>query len=352
MLPVALLYGLAVTIRHKLFDWKILPSESFDLPLICVGNITVGGTGKTPHVEYLVKLLKEKYKVAILSRGYKRKTRGYQAANKKSTPNIIGDEPYQIYRKHPDITVAVCEKRVEGISNLLQNIKQPEVIILDDAFQHRYVKPGLNIVLIDFNRPIFKDHMLPAGNLRDRRSQLKRADIVIVSKTPKDITPLEKRLWIKNLKLFPYQKLFFSYISYSRPKAIFQKKETELSLSQIKKEDASILLVTGIANPLPIIEYLKQKEIDFKTIKFPDHHNFSESDLDNIKNEFKNIKGRKKIILTTEKDAVRIKHLNKVPGSLKDRLYYLPIKIKFIDNGNKGFDKIINGYVRKNKKIG
>lgn len=352
LLPVSLLYGMVIAIRHKLFDWKIFSSTSFNIPVICVGNLTVGGTGKTPHIEYLIELLKDNVSIAMLSRGYKRKTKGYLLASKKTSPEEIGDEPFQIYRKYSDIRVAVCEKRVQGIYNLLDDKKKIQTILLDDAFQHRHVEPGMNILLIDYNRPIFNDRLLPAGNLRDLKSQMKRADIVIVSKTPKDITGIDKRLWIKQLNLYPYQKLFFSTIKYKNVVSVFNKKDPEFNLSKIKTDHGKVLLLTGIASPKPLEDYILSKGLELEKMAFPDHHNFSPNDIKSIKEKFDSIAGKKKIILTTEKDAVRLKQLKNFPKSLKDKIYYLPIKIEFLDKGNKDFDKIISNYVRKNKKIG
>ncbi|QQS49697.1 MAG: tetraacyldisaccharide 4'-kinase [Bacteroidota bacterium] len=352
LIPFTPLYGLVVRIRHKLFDWKILKSVRFEVATICVGNITVGGTGKTPHIEYLVDLLHKSLPIAVLSRGYGRRTKGFVLAGKKSTPISIGDESYQIFRKYNNILVAVCEKRVKGIKNLLETNRKIKVILLDDAFQHRYVDAGLNIVLIDYNRPVFKDIMLPAGNLRDSRNQLKRADIVLVTKVPDTFSPLEKRLWMNELKLFPYQKLFFTSLVYKNAIPLFKETSEKLSVEKIKKENGIVLLVTGIANPTPLKNYLESNEITFQHLEFADHHLFNESDLERIRIQFDLIPGRKKIILTTEKDAVRLKTLKRFPRSLRDKTYYLPIRINFLEKSHTEFDKLIVNYVTKNKKIG
>jgi tetraacyldisaccharide 4'-kinase len=352
LFPFSILYGLVIGIRHKLFDWKLLKSTSFSLPVICVGNIAVGGTGKTPHIEYLVNLLHDEFKIAVLSRGYKRKTKGFQLAEKKTTPLIIGDEPYQIFKKFSKLTVAVCEDRVMGIKNLLNINKKLQAILLDDAFQHRYVNAGLNIVLIDYSRPVFRDLFLPAGDLRDSSSQLKRADIILVTKTPQNISALDIRLWKKQLKLFPYQKLYFTTIDYEKPVAIFSKKQNIITLKKLNKEKGKVLLVSGIANPKPLIGYLKSVDLECTILSFPDHHHFTNTDLNKIKNTFNAISGRKKIIITTEKDAVRFKHIKEFPRSLRDKIYYLPIRVAFLNHGQKEFDKIIKNYVRNNKKVG
>ncbi len=352
LIPFTPLYGLAIRIRHKLFDWKILKSVSFEIPTICVGNITVGGTGKTPHIEYLIDLLHESIPTAVLSRGYGRCTKGFILADKKSTPMSIGDEPYQIFRKFKNILVAVCENRVKGIQTLLEINSKIKLVLLDDAFQHRYVDAGLNIVLIDYNRPIFKDFMLPAGNLRDTPSQLKRADIVLVTKVPETFSALEKRMWMKDLKLFPYQKLYFTSLVYKSARPLFKDKNEKLSVEKIKKENGVVLLVTGIANPAPLKNYIESVGIICQHLVFADHHSFNASDLEQIRIQFDLIPGRKKIILTTEKDAVRFKALKKFPRSLKDKIYYLPIRINFWDKSHTEFDKLLLNYVTKNKKIG
>ena len=346
LFPVSLIYGLIVKIRHKLFDWNILSSTTFPLPVICVGNITVGGTGKTPHVEYLIELLQEKYKTAVLSRGYKRKTKGFILAEKQTNPELIGDEPYQMYRKFKSISVAVCEKRVLGINRLLSVVNKIRVILLDDAFQHRYVKADLNIVLIDYNRPVFQDTFLPSGSLRDSVNQLKRADILIVTKTPSDITDLDRRLWIKQLKLYPYQHLFFSTVVYDDPQPLYPKKSKPFKLSQLQKDKGKIHLVSGIANPTPLIDFIWNKKITFSKSIFPDHHDFTEDDLLSIKSTFDTIPGRKKVILTTEKDAVRLKHKKNYPRNLKDKTYYLPIRINFLFDEGKKFDKLLLKHVK------
>lgn len=350
--PFAVLFGIVIWIRHKLYDLKISTSTSFDLPLICVGNLTVGGTGKTPHIEYLAELLKKKHHIAVLSRGYKRKTSGFVLAKKDATPKTLGDEPYQIFKKYSDITVAVCEKRVVGVEQLLKHKPKLKGILLDDAYQHRKIKPGFNILLVDYNRPIFSDHLLPVGNLRDIKSQAKRADIIIVSKTPKSITDIEKRLWIKQISPYPYQKLFFSTIDYQALTAVYNKRTEALNINQLANKYSDVLLLTGIANPKPLLNWCKTKGLKTQLIDYPDHYDFTSDDLLKIEKEFNAIEGKKKLILTTEKDAVKLRELKNIPEVLKKHCYYLPIKISFLDNTNHEFDKIILDYVAKNKKVG
>ena len=352
LFPFSLLYGVAISFRHKFFDWGVYKSVRFKIPLICIGNITVGGTGKTPHIEYLIKLLSKNFKVATLSRGYKRKTSGYLLADKNASPNSIGDEPYQLFKKFKNIDVAVAEKRVLGVENLLKDREQLNAILLDDAFQHRHIQAGLNIVLIDFNRPVFKDHLLPAGNLRDKRSQLKRADILIVSKTPDTISDIEKRLWIKELNPFPYQKLFFTTIRYGLMQSVFQENKTGQSLSDLARNSTEVLLISGIARPEPLIQKLKSQGITLTSMIFPDHHNFSKEDISKVIRRFNQLKGKEKVLLTTEKDAVRLIEFKNEFKSIKPQCYYLPIEVAFLNNDNKEFDKIITNYVGKNKKIG
>ena len=254
--PLSLIYGLIVTIRNRLFDLKIIKSAEFDIPVISIGNITVGGTGKTPHIEYLIRLLANEFNIAVLSRGYKRKTRNYMLAAEESTSDDIGDEPKQLKQKFPDVHIAVDRKRVHGILNLLENIKDLKAILLDDAYQHRYVKPGLSILLIDYNQPLSSDYMLPFGNLREKRCETGRADIIIITKTPKDLKPIEKKILIKDLKILPYQFLYFTTYDYKNPEPVFDNNIKRLDFHSIRKNKSSILLVTGIAQPGPLVKFL------------------------------------------------------------------------------------------------
>lgn len=349
--PLSVLYGLIIRIRHKLFDWNIIQSKKFDIPIICIGNITVGGTGKTPHTEYLIELLNNDFNMAVLSRGYKRKTKGYVEANEKASPITIGDEPFQIFNKYPTIKLSVCEKRVDGVNQLLRSHPDLNAILLDDAFQHRKIKPGFNIVLIDYNRPLHTDFLLPSGNLRDTKSQIKRADIILVTKTPKNISDIEKRLWIKQVHLYPYQKMFFTTIDYQDMEPVFSGKHKAINLQELRNKRQNVLLVSGIANPKPFKMFFHDLRINYQLLSFPDHHNFSEKDILEIEKHFQQIENSNKLIITTEKDAVRLREM-KFSENLKDKLYYLPIKVSFADKGNTEFDKIIIDYVGKNKKIG
>lgn len=349
LLPFSFLYGIGVFLRNLAFDIKIIKSKSFQIPIISVGNLTVGGTGKTPLIESLIDMLQQDNKVAVLSRGYQRKTKGFIIAGKKATPKKIGDEPYQIYKKYDTITVAVSEKRVEGVEKLIERKKKLNVVLLDDAYQHRYIKPGLSILLIDYNRPVFKDFLLPAGNLREGFSGKKRAHIIVITKCPYEPDNETVNYWKKKLKPARSQSLFFSSISYGQPLQVFAKNLQEIPLVTFQKQNFKVLLVTGIANPQSLINYLDKEKIHFETIIFPDHHQFNHEDILKIKKKFKSIPGRKKAIFTTEKDAVRFQHIKKFPVSLKHKFFYIPISNKILNGKQNEFESLISNYVKKNK---
>jgi len=348
--PFSFLYGLVAGIRNKLFDMDILQSKDFNLPVISIGNITVGGTGKTPHIEYLTALLKDEFKVATLSRGYKRKTKTFQYGTLESTWEDIGDEPRQIKHKFPDIVVAVDNNRVHGIEKLTADFKDLNVILLDDAFQHRYVKPGLSILLIDFTRPLSKDHLIPAGMLRECPHEKRRAHIIIITKCPPDLKPIDRRLVIKDLNLFPYQNLYFTTITYGELYPVFGDINNPLSKEICKKEKYSILLVTGIANSRPFKKYLRGTSSKIRELKYPDHHPYNKNDLQVIEEQYNQIENDKKIIITTEKDAMRLQHLTGVGSTIRNNLYHVPIGIDFLFNDTENFINQIIGYVRKNKR--
>ncbi|KAF2330159.1 tetraacyldisaccharide 4'-kinase [Flavobacterium daemonense] len=330
LFPFAILYGFITSIRNFLFDKGILKSTSFDIPVIAVGNLSVGGTGKTPQIEYLIRLLSDQYKVATLSRGYKRKSEGFVLADETSNAEILGDEPFQFYQKFPNIQVAVDANRTNGITQLLSQKNKLEVILLDDAYQHRKVKAGFYILLSSYDDLYADDFMLPTGNLRESRSGANRANIVVVTKCPKNLSDEKQAEIASKLKLKASQQLFFTFIDYDD--VIFGKEE-KVVVSEIKSE--SKLLLAGIAKPKPFFDYLKNESDDCLT--FPDHHHFSEADLDSIQN-----KASGKKIITTEKDYVRLKD-----SKLVSQLYYLPIKSTFI-NKQQNFDETILEYVKKN----
>ncbi len=336
-LPFSILYALITEVRNALYDKGILKSVAFDLPVINVGNLNLGGSGKTPQIEYLIRLLQPAYKVAVVSRGYKRLTKGFLVADEQTTPASIGDEPYQIYRKFDDIIVAVGEDRVAAVKKVI-DAYQPDVILLDDAFQHRRIRAGLQILLTPFDRPFYKDWLLPAGNLRELPKNARRANMVVVTKMPKK-AKLENQLEIKkNIKKYAGNKdVFFSKIGYADD---VNNGIAKIQLSDLKSY--KILLVTGIANPQPLYAFLSEKNINFESLKFGDHHRFSMADIQRIKQQFDGIKASKKLILTTEKDFVRLSSLLS-----SDVLFYLPIQTEIVDN-EKFNNKIID-YVRDYK---
>ena len=350
LLPLSWLYGLGVGFRNLLFEMGILKSHSYNTPVISVGNITVGGTGKTPHVEYLIRLLKDITHVAVLSRGYKRKSKGFLLATADTPLRDIGDEPYQIKQKYPEIDVAVDKKRTRGIENLISgNYTEQEVdaILLDDAFQHQYVKPGLNILLVDYHRLIIYDKLLPAGRLREPVNGKNRADIVIITKCPTTLNPMEYRVLTKQMNLYPYQQLFFTTIKYEPMRPLFEGTERIERLEDLT--DTNILLLTGIASPKQIYYDLKPHANSILPLRYGDHHNFKRKDITRINAEFDALPSPK-IIITTEKDAVRLKDVEGLSPEARQNLYVLPINIQFMLQGEESFNEKIIGYVHKNSR--
>lgn len=337
LLPFSFIYGGIIHARNRLFDRNILHSASFDLPLICVGNLALGGTGKTPMVEYLVKILKSEYQVATLSRGYKRKTTGIVIADKSTTAADIGDEPMQIHQKFPEIPVAVAEERVMGIPQLLYEKPEIQVIILDDAFQHREVKAGFNILLTDYNRLYSNDFLLPAGNLRDTKSSSKRAQIIIVTKCKADLNEGEKKKIINELEPLPQQKIYFTKIIYKNLYHLFSKKEI------VFQQNCEVLLVSGISNPKNIEELLQKRVSAYHLLRYKDHYNFHLTDVKEIMNRFSKIKSAEKIILTTEKDAVRLLKFEKELSHLP--IYVLPMEHEFLFDEASTFENQIFQFV-------
>ena len=344
--PLSWLYGCIIGFRNFLFDVGVLKSRAFDIPVISVGNITVGGTGKTPHVEYLIRLLKDRFNVAVLSRGYKRRTKGYIVADANTIMTDIGDEPFQMKQKFPKVTVAVDAKRVHGIKTLMDSDKKIDVILLDDAFQHRYVKPGINILLVDYHRLIIYDKLLPAGRLREPLSGKNRADIVIITKCPDALRPMEFRVVTKAMDLFPYQDLFFTKLAYDDLKHLYNGSTRELNSIG---SDEHVLLLTGIASPRQLREDLKPYVKNLTPLRFPDHHEFNDDDVQLINETFANMPSPK-IVITTEKDAVRINDTKGLSKEIKDNIYSLPVKIKFLLEQEEVFNEKIISYVRKNSR--
>jgi tetraacyldisaccharide 4'-kinase len=342
LLPFALVYWLGISVRNWFYNKNVFKSASFGLPLVCIGNLSVGGTGKSPMVEYLVEKLKDKFKVATLSRGYKRKTKGYTLAAESSTALEIGDEPMQFHLKFPDVPVAVGEKRIEAIPQLLHDKPETEAIILDDAFQHRSIKAGLNILLTDYNNLFTRDFYLPTGDLRDLKSSYKRAEVIIVTKCKPDLSIEEKQKLMKEINPLPEQQIFFTCIDYGAPYHI--KTGQTSGLSELKE----VLLVSGIANPRPLKKLLEEQSKVYYMMQYPDHHIFTIDDLNEIKKKFKSIKANSKMILTTEKDAVRLIKFNNDVTELP--LYVIPVRPRFLFGEEEKFDELVISFIKNFKK--
>ena len=339
LIPISLLYHIVLTIRHKLYDWRILKTTQFDKPVICVGNLNLGGTGKTPHTEYLINLLKDDYHVATLSRGYGRKTRGFRMAEPASTYEDLGDEPLQYYKKHPGIQVAVDKDRVEGAHLLWE--QGADVILLDDAFQHRSIKAGLNLLLTEYQHLYCDDFLFPAGNLRDVRSAAKRADIIVVSKSPKEMEAEEKRAIIDKLKPTEKQQVFFSHLEYAPLQPL-----NEAAKTLTIENTYSVLAFCGIADPEHFKKALERQYKTVVVLPFADHHAYTDNDIKAILKCFGNLAGEKKIIVTTEKDAARLTnspYLCQFDGA---PLYDLPVNVRFHEEEK--FNEEILRYVRQN----
>ncbi len=330
--PFSLLYGLITDIRNKCFDWQLLHSEQYNQAIISIGNITVGGTGKTPLTEFCIRLLKADYKLALLSRGYKRKTQGVVLANTNSTAALIGDEPYQVLSKFPEIEVVVAEKRVDGIAKI-QKDTEAEVILMDDAYQHRYVQAGLSILVIDYNRPLWDDLPFPAGDLRERAKGQKRADVILVNKCPGDMSILDKQKWLDRINPLKEQSVFFSAVNYGK----FVCKD-----ENIISNKSSVIALTGIARPEPFINYLNERFNVKKHFTFPDHHHFSATDITSIKSAMDEL-GENGLIITTEKDYTRLNGMN---IEFMERMLYIPIELRILFNEETTLVKIIRNYVR------
>jgi len=342
LLPFSILYGFAIIVRNWMYNKKILRSAEFNLPVICVGNLVMGGTGKSPMVEYLIELLYPKFSVATISRGYKRKTKGYALANENTTALEIGDEPMQFHSKFPDVAVAVGEERVVAIPQLLHDKPGTEVIILDDAFQHRAIKAGLNILLTECNNLFTQDFFFPTGDLRDQRISAKRAEIIVVTKCPMNFSVSEKEKIKKQLKKYKAKYIFFTTIEYQTPYHITTNNKKTLSAKD------EILLVYGIANPLPLKEYISENSAAYEEINYSDHHIFSIDDLKDIGKKFEKIKANNKFILTTEKDAVRLIKFKDQLANIP--LYVLPVRQKFLFNEEYELNELVADFISRFKK--
>ncbi len=346
LFPFSLIYGAIMKMRNFFYNKNIFRRNQFEIPTICVGNLRVGGTGKTPHIEYLLKLLKNKYLVATLSRGYKRKTRGFRVADLFSNTSEIGDEPMQLYSKFKEVVVAVDEKRANGLRELTHRYPRLKAVLLDDAFQHRAVQAGLSILLTSYYHPYYDDYLLPAGRLREGKSGAKRADIIVVTKCPKVLSPIIRAGIKDSIKPLPYQSLYFSYIRFGG----FLPLNLNYDIALKNKKFNTILLVVGIADSYTLEDHLKQFCSDLIVMKFDDHHQYSETDLQRINESWTNIYTTNKLLVTTEKDTMRLK--NPLIRELVVNLpfYYIPIEVEFHQADKKQFDEQIIDYVEKNRR--
>ncbi len=339
LFPISILYGLLIWLRNKLYDAGLFSSLSFDaIPVISVGNLSVGGTGKSPHIEYLIRLLSQKFHTATLSRGYGRSTKGFRIADHNADARSIGDEPYQFKRKFDNILVAVGEDRVTAIPELLQRATYIETILLDDAFQHRSVKPGLNILLTEFHKPYTKDYILPLGRLREGRKAAKRADIIVVSKCPPDITTAQRDKMLTELNALPDQHVFFSQIEYDEPYPLL---DNNISFNA----ETKAITFSGIANAKPFINRVKTLTQDVHELNFRDHYYFTKDDIQELQETFDYIKNENKCIFVTEKDATRLLLHEELLKKLNLPIVVIPIRISFLFNEGEQFDKLLNEYV-------
>lgn len=350
LFPFAIMYGIIMFIRNKMYDWGVFSSTRFDVPIISVGNLSAGGTGKTPHIEYLIRLLSPHYKIATLSRGYGRNTKGYLLADDQSTTLSIGDEPLQFKNKFPNITVSVSEKRVNGVQKILEQFPDTQSILLDDAFQHRSIVAGISIVLSDYRRPYYSDNMLPSGTLREFQSGITRADIIIISKCPTILVAMERKRILDKIKPLPHQKVYFSSIEYGEIVALNTGENNPISKTYYAENNYSVLMVTGIAHTDPLEQYLKSHVENVIPLKFSDHHQYTIKDLATIRKKFDDIPEKNKVIITTEKDAMRLKLPQFATALSKLPIFHMPIKIEFCEQDKEAFNEQISTYVKSNQK--
>ena len=351
LFPFSIIYGSLTRFRNLLYDKGVLLSSPSEIPLISVGNLAVGGTGKTPHVEFILSVFRNRFRTAMISRGYKRDTSGFIVANENAKSCTIGDEPYQIFRKFSENVVAVDEKRVRAVKNLIELFPDIQSIVLDDAFQHRQISAGLSIVLTCYNNLYVDDCHLPGGNLRENRKGAQRADILIVTKCPKEIKQDEINVIRKRLKPDLNQKLFFSCYEYEEIQAVFPEYCREIfTLNNIRIYKAGILLVAGIVSPEPVLEKLKNFTDTTNYLFYADHHNFNANDIKHIEEKYKQLSAEKKIIIVTEKDAARMLDNTFIPDKLKSIIYFLPVRVKILDNKEDEFIKLLTDYVTENSR--
>jgi tetraacyldisaccharide 4'-kinase len=344
LFPISILYGLGVALRNLFFDLGLFKSTKFNIPVIIIGNITLGGSGKSPMTEYLVKLLKNDYVTAVLSRGYGRKTTGFKLVETDSTAAEVGDEPMQFKQHFPDLTVAVCEDRVAGMQKLAAN---HHIVVLDDAYQHRWLQASLSILLLEYSFLQKVDFLLPTGNLREPRSATKRADILVVTKAPQNISELEKTKFIKHIEPQPNQKVFFSYLQYGNLLNVADGSARFLNTLRI---DTHVFLLTGIANASPLLAELERYTSQIIHHQYPDHYNFSTADIEKISQEYQDCEAADKLIITTEKDAQRLKNSTFDASLARTILYVLPVETAFAEDDKIKFDQVIVNHVREYSK--
>ncbi|HKL71725.1 MAG TPA: tetraacyldisaccharide 4'-kinase [Marinilabiliaceae bacterium] len=347
LFPFSWIYALVTVIRNKMFDTGRLPSKSYPIPVISVGNITVGGTGKTPLTEHLIRLLQPHHRIALLSRGYGRKTKGVIVANHTATYDSIGDEPMQMKQKFSNLMVAVAEKRTLGMDALLAQSSPPEIILMDDAYQHRYVEPGFSILVTDYHRPMWKDLCFPAGNLREPTSGIKRSQMVVVSKCPKSLSIDEAQMIQKRLKVSPHQKVFFSAIDYGEPKELNSSNSSKIFKDALDKSKHPLTVVAGIGNPTPFFKRAELFGVPIKTMRYKDHHDFSASDLMEMERSALKPDGTYGLILTTEKDAIRLAASEYLSKNLAQLIWYIPIQPQFLLDGEAAFNETILNSIKR-----
>lgn len=336
---LSIIYGGVNEGRNYFFRKKIISSTSFPLHVISIGNLAVGGTGKTPHTEYILNLLKDDYTLAVLSRGYGRKTKGFIQADENTSANEIGDEPFQIHAKFPQVKVFVDEKRVHGVSEILHRYPQTNVILLDDAYQHQYIKPGLSILLTEYAKPFTRDAVMPYGRLREKRKNANRADIIVVTKCPLNINKDDIQMLRQEINAGKHQEIFFSGLEYDNFYQAFD--NCNVDAEKLKNQD--VIILSGIENPEPMIKYVEKLVKSVEKIIFDDHHFFSVKEIENIEKKMGN-----KLIITTEKDMARLKSVPYLSKNLSERLLVLPMKIKILDDKEDLFNLKMKNYVRKN----
>lgn len=347
--PFSVIYGMVTGFRNFLYNAGILRSEKFSIPVICVGNITMGGTGKTPHTEYITALLSKDFRVAVLSRGYKRRTSDFNIVVSSSSVRESGDEPLQMARKFRGVLVAVERNRVKGIRKILEIRPETEVIILDDGFQHRRLSPGLSVLLCDYSKPVAEDHLLPFGSLRESRNNIRRADIILITKTPENVPPERRRFIISQFGELPHQDLYFTSLRYGQPVPVYDNESRAFNSEWNSFSNNGAVLVTGIANPALFKDHLKRTFSKIIHLSFRDHHNFVEEDMKKISKAWNQLKTPVRYVITTEKDAVKLRGFKGLEDEIKSALYYIPVEVEFLNNAKDEFDKIICDYVRRNK---